>query len=117
MAKKFQPAVREAIDLIWQHYDAESAKRGQKMLRQAAAAGDADAWGLLSRTYLGADDLAVWETSRLPVDLDEADECVRWSILGGSAVGVLCAIERRGLYPSERAAILEHWGSGKSVLC
>ena len=116
MAKTFQPAVREAIDLIWQHYDAESAKRGQKMLRRAAAAGDADAWGLLSRTYLGAANLAVWETSRLPEDLDEADECVRWSILGGSAVGVLCAIERRGLYPSERAAILEHWGSGKAVL-
>ena len=65
MAKEFQPAVREAIDLIWGHFDPESARRGQELLRRAAAGGEADAWGLLARTYMGSEKLETWETSGL----------------------------------------------------
>ena len=58
MAKRFSPAVHEAVDLLWGHYDPESAARGQESLREEAQAGDADAWGLLARTYMGQS--AVW---------------------------------------------------------
>ena len=116
IVKKFQPLVREAIDLIWQHYDAESAKRGQKMLQQAAAAGDADAWALLARTYMGIGES--WENSGFPIaeDTDEVHRCLQKSIEGGSAAGVLCAIEHRGLTPVEHAAMLAHWETPAAVL-
>ncbi len=116
MTKEFQPAVREAIDLIWGHFDPESARRGQELLRRAAAGGEADAWGLLARTYMGSEKLEVWETSGLEADEEMVNECLKWSLLGGSSLGVLCAIEHRGLYPSEMAEILSHWGTAEAAL-
>ena len=119
MAKEFQPAVREAVELIWGHYDTENAHRGQELLRQAAAGGDADAWGLLARTYMGSEELETWETwetSGLKADEVEVNECLKWSLMGGSALGVLCTIEHRGLYPSEMAEILSQWGSVEDAL-
>lgn len=116
MAKEFQPAVREAIDLIWGHFDPESARRGQELLRRAAAGGEADAWGLLARTYMGSEKLETWETSGLEADEKKVNECLKWSLLGGSALGVLCAIEHRGLYPTEMAEILSHWGTVEAAL-
>ena len=54
MDDKFQPIVQEAVHLIWKHNDAKSREKGQAMLRRAAEDGDAEAWALLSLTYLGA---------------------------------------------------------------
>lgn len=116
MGKTFQPEVQKAIELVWMKYDEESSAAGQALLRKAACAGDADAWALLARTYMGAEDLAVWEDSGLPVDEDEADECLKWSLLGGSPLGVICAIEHRSLFPWERAELLSRWGSPQKVL-
>lgn len=116
MGKHFQPEVQKAVELIWMRYDKESAEKGQELLRLAAAGGDADAWGLLARTYMGDDELAVWEGSGLPVDEVQADEYLKWSISNGSALGVLCALEHRNLYPSELKAVLSIWGSTEKVL-
>lgn len=83
MGERFTPAVHEAVELIWGHADADSARRGQDMLQQAAEAGDADAWGLLARTYMGQG--AVWENSGLPQVNDE--ETVHAYILKSIAGG------------------------------
>ena len=116
MGKHFQPEVQKAVDLIWMSYDAESAEKGQELLRQAVVSGDADAGGLLARTYMGDDELAVWEGSGLPVDEVQADEYLKWSISKGSALGVLCAIEHRNLYPSELNDVISIWGSTEKAL-
>lgn len=116
MAKEFQPIVHEAINLIWMQYDSASAQRGQERLYQAAVAGDADAWGLLARSYMGAEDGAVWETSGLSVDEAKVDECIKESLMGDSAIGVLCAIAHRGLYPSELDLVRSKWGTMEKVL-
>ena len=56
--------------------------------------------------YMGSEELETWETwetSGLKADEVEVNECLKWSLMGGSALGVLCTIEHRGLYPSEMA--------------
>ena len=116
MGTHFQPEVQKAVELIWMRYDEASAKKGQDLLRQAVVSGDADAGGLLARTYMGDDGLAVWEGSGLPVDEVQADEYLKWSISKGSALGVLCALEHRNLYPSELKAVLSIWGSTEKAL-
>ncbi|SFT41600.1 hypothetical protein SAMN02910356_00542 [Selenomonas sp. GACV-9] len=116
MAKVFQPSVNEAINLIWRQYDPVSAQKGQERLYQAAVAGDADAWGLLARSYMGAEDGAVWETSGLAADEAKANECLQGSIRGGSGLGVLCAIAHRGLYPSELELVRSRWETMEDVL-
>lgn len=111
MGKRFTPAVHEAVELIWGHADADSARRGQDMLQQAAEAGDADAWGLLARTYMGQG--AVWENSGLPQVNDEetVHAYILKSIAGGSAAGAVCAVAQRWFYPTEQEALLAHWES------
>ncbi|BAL81804.1 hypothetical protein SELR_00960 [Selenomonas ruminantium subsp. lactilytica TAM6421] len=115
MGKQFTPAVHEAVELIWCHADAESARRGQAMLQQAAEAGDADAWGLLARTYMGQE--AVWENSGLPQikDGEKVHAYILKSIAGGSAAGVVCAVAQRWFYPTEQEALLAHWESSEAA--
>lgn len=116
MAKRFSPAVHEAVDLLWGHYNPESAARGQEILREEAQAGDADAWGLLARTYMGQS--AVWETSGIdPVwDKEKMEACLQQSLKGGSAAGALSAFEYRGFLPSEYSLVLSHWGSAEALI-
>ena len=116
MGKRFQPEVQKAVELIWMKCNVADAKKGQDMLREAVVSGDADAGGLLARTYMGDDELAVWEDSGLPVDEVQADAYLQWSISKGSALGVLCALEHRNLYPSELKEVLSIWGSMEKVL-
>ena len=109
MENKFQPMVREAIDLIWKHHGAVNGTKGQMMLRRAAEEGDEDAWGLLSLTYLGYP--WVWADSNFKISEEEADRCLQKSLSEGSPVGLMAVLSRRGLYPTEQSYYIYHWGA------
>ena len=113
MDDKFQPIVQEAVHLIWKHNDAKSREKGQAMLRRAAEDGDAEAWALLSLTYLGAP--WVGENSNFEKDIVEAEHCLKKSLSEGSPVGLLAILARRGLYPTEEFDFWDYWADEKET--
>lgn len=116
MAKRFQPQVHEAVELIWNQYDKECGLKGQAMLREAAEGGDMDAWAILARTYMGVTAVGEMNGLGFVADDEKVHECLLKSIKGGSAIGVLCAIADKGLHPTEHEAMLEKWESPEKVI-
>lgn len=113
MDDKFQPIVQEAVDLIWKHNDSKSCEKGQAMLRRAADDGDAEAWALLSLTYLGKP--WIGENGNVGTDMAEAEHCLKKSLSEGSPVGLLAILARRGLYPTEELDFWDYWADEKET--
>ena len=102
-----QTVVQKAVDLIWKHRDADSAKKGQAMLQQAAVDGDSDAMGLLGLTYLPAP--WVWLSSKFTVNEDEADRWLKKSLAEANVIGLIGILARRDLLPVEQEKYLDYF--------
>lgn len=106
MATKFSYPVESALREIYESFSAARAEDGRQLLIQAYQEGDMDAAYFLSRCYCGGGSYH-WEWLEFPDDLKKAQNLVRESIRGGSAVGVLGGLrlvgieieEVRRLYP------------------
>ncbi|BAL83135.1 hypothetical protein SELR_14270 [Selenomonas ruminantium subsp. lactilytica TAM6421] len=107
MEYKFQPMVQEAIELIWKQDDSKNCEKGRTLLRRAAEDGDAEAWALLSLTYLG--EPWVGKTSNFENNIAEAERCLKKSLSEGSPVGLLAILARRSLYPTEEMDFWDYW--------
>ena len=83
------------------------------MLRRAADDGDAEAWALLSLTYLGKP--WIGENGNVGTDMAEAEHCLKKSLSEGSPVGLLAILARRGLYPTEELDFWDYWADEKET--
>ncbi len=82
--------VRSAIAAIWLSYDPDTMQRGFDILRDASAAGDADAMCFLGRCYLG--EQYVWSGGGFPENDRQGLGLIAESVKRGSSAGLLCAM-------------------------
>ena len=82
--------VRSAIAAIWLSYDPDTMRRGFDILRDASAAGDADAMCFTGRCYLG--EQYVWSGGGFPENDRRGLGLIAESVKRGSSAGLLCAM-------------------------
>lgn len=100
MGKYFSDKVEEGIRLVWLQYDNEAARKGFRLLEEAAEEGDPDGLCFLARCYMGGG--YVRHEIGLPEDWEKAAGYLKESVLRGSAAGLLCAMRCGALTPSVR---------------
>lgn len=98
MGRFFSDKVETAIHCIYYDLAAGRGQEGFRLLQEACALGDADAYCLLARCLYGQE--YTWVGHNFPVDEEKGDELLRESVLRGSALGTLIAM-RSGVMNSE----------------
>lgn len=98
MGAWFSGGVEEGFRLVWLQYGREGMLHGKRLLEEAASLGDADAYCLLARTYLGGE--FVWRHSGLETDASQGARLLKEGIRRGSACGVLTALRSGDLTPA-----------------
>lgn len=100
MGRFFSDPVEQALKYIYYDLCAGRGQEGFQLLQQAAQEGDADACCLLARCLYGPQ--YTWPGHGFPVDDEAGDELMRYSVLGGSAIGVLLSL-RSGVMDQQLA--------------
>lgn len=97
MGRFFDDVVEQAVEDIYYCYDKKKAAAAMEALKRAAGAGNADAAYVLSRCYCGPE--YSWEYHPFLEDNSKVEYWIRYSILNGSAMGVLGAMRCGMLTP------------------
>lgn len=90
MGRFFSDKVEQALQCIYYNLAAGRGQEGFKLLQEACAEGDADAYCLLARCLYGSQ--YTWVGHGFPVDEEEGDRLMREAVLHGSAIGTLIAM-------------------------
>ena len=71
MGHFFSDKTEQAFDLIWMQFDKTKQQEGKRLLEEAVAEGDPEAYCFLARTYMGFQ--YVWEYAGFEESDEKAD--------------------------------------------
>lgn len=98
MGQFFSDKTEQAFDLIWMQFDKTKQQEGKRLLEEAVAEGDPEAYCFLARTYMGFQ--YVWEYAGFEESDEKADALLLEGISRGSMLCILIA-KRCGLMNEE----------------
>lgn len=113
MGKKFDSRVEKAVDILWLHMQFDRGLEARKLLEEAAAEKDADAYFFLARCYAGS--CFVNSSFGLEEDNTLWEEYLNKSIENGSAVGMFGAKRFGGFRPRCGSYIQKPYQTAKEV--